>query len=147
MSLCFNKPGILKAVQSGHTWNNGIMCHVVYWVGNILGIMGYIEMTISGWSDINDNQDEKIDDDIHNSMKFMMTLEITTMTLRMMIMMTMSSLTMTQKIMMRMPMRLKKVGSSGELADDDDIIYDDNDNDDYDENDDDNDDEIEETGE
>ena len=63
MSLNFNKPGILKAVQSDHTWNNGIMCHVVYWVGNILGIMAYIEMTISGWNDDNHVDDENIDDD------------------------------------------------------------------------------------
>ena len=63
MSLCFNKPGILKAVQSDHTWNNGIMCHVVYWVGNILDIMECIEMTIFGWSDISDDDDENTDDD------------------------------------------------------------------------------------
>ena len=62
ISWCFNDPGILKAVQSGHTWNNGIMCLVVYWVGNILGIMAHIEMAIFGWSNINDSYNENIDD-------------------------------------------------------------------------------------
>ena len=62
ISWCFNNPGILKAVQSHHTWNNGIMCLVLYWVGNILGIMAYVEMTIFRWSDINDDHDENIDE-------------------------------------------------------------------------------------
>ena len=69
------------------------MCHVVYWVGNILDIMECIEMTIFGWSDISDDDDENTDDDWNENYND----------------------TKIYDYDMKMMMRLKKVGSWGEL--------------------------------